>query len=190
MATGSVPATADIPPLRELPRPRAAGKERTEDGPTVRPSESKEGKEAIMKRIRLLVLLGVVAVALPLGVISAGGAGAAGRSGTTPTTSVSIRQYADFNLVGAQLDIGLNVRCTGGLGTAEVFVQQPYPETGFPATMGTGINPDVVCDGQTHYVGVTVVGAIFDPGKAYAIADVTSPGGTAHAEKWITIQVV
>ena len=140
-----------------------------------------------MKRVRLLVLLGMVAVALPLGLLK-GVAGATGGSGTS--TSVGIRQYADYNAAGVELDIGLNVRCTGGIGTAEVFVKQPPPETGFPATMGTGTNPDVVCDGQTHSVGVTVVGLVFDPGKAYVKADVVSPDGTAHAERWITILVV
>ena len=140
-----------------------------------------------MKRIRLLVLLGVIAVALPLGVVFAGGN--AGATGSTGTTSVSIRQYADFNLAGVELDVGLNVRCTGGLGTATVTVKQDRPETGAP-TMGTGMNPDVVCDGQTHSVGVTIVGAFYDPGKAYAVADVTSPTGTGHAERWITVQVV
>lgn len=139
-----------------------------------------------MKRIRLLVLLAVVAVALPLGVVFAGNAGA---SGGTTTTQVSIRQYADFNLAGVELDVGLNVRCTGGLGTASVTVKQYPPESGTPV-IGSGANPDVVCDGRTHSVGVTVVGTFYDAGKAYAIADVTSPGGTAHAERWITVLVV
>jgi hypothetical protein len=138
-----------------------------------------------MKRIRLLVLLGLVAIALPLGVVFAGGAGAAGSS----DTSVSIRQYADYNALGIELDVGLNVRCTGVLGTATVKVTQTSPETGITTT-GSGANPDVVCDGQTHSVGVTVGGLLFDPGKAYAVADVTSPDGTAHAERWITVQVV
>ena len=90
-----------------------------------------------MKRIRLLVLLGVVAVALPLGVVVAGNAGASG--GTTTTTAVSIRQYADYNLAGFELDVGLNVRCTGVLGTATVKVTQTSPETGITTT-GSGAN--------------------------------------------------
>jgi hypothetical protein len=102
---------------------------------------------------------------------------------------VSISQTADFNLGGVSLDVNLLVRCTGGSGLAEVTVNQPYPETGFPMTTGTGFNPDVVCDGHTHSVGVTLVGSVYDPGQAKAIADVTSPGGSAHAEKWITIKV-
>lgn len=138
-----------------------------------------------MKRIRLLVLLGMVAVALPLGLLQ-GVAGATGGSGT----SVSIQRYADFNLTGFELDVGLIVRCTDvdGLGTATVEVRQTSPETGTPTT-GHGANIAVVCDGQPHSVGVTVTGVLFDPGKAYAIADVTLAGGTAHAERWITIQV-
>jgi hypothetical protein len=137
-----------------------------------------------MKRIRLLILLSVLAVALPVGLLS-GGAKATGSSGT----SVSISQTADFNAFGTQLDVNLFVRCTGGLGLANVTVNQPHPETGFPATTGDGFNPDVVCDGQTHSVGVTILGAVYDPGRAYAIVDVTSPGGSAHAEKWITVKV-
>jgi hypothetical protein len=137
-----------------------------------------------MKRIRLLILLSVLAVALPVGLL-AGVAKATGSSGT----SVSISQTADFNFAGTQLDVNLLVRCSGGIGLANVTVNQPHPETGFPATTGDGFNPDVVCDGRTHSVGVTLIGAVYDPGRAYAIADVTSPGGSAHAEKWITIKV-
>lgn len=140
-----------------------------------------------MKRIRLLILLGMVAAALPLGLLH-GAAKATG--GTTPTTAVSIRQYADFNLSGVQLDVGLNVRCTGGSGTATVHVTQTPPASGHPVT-GFGTNPDVVCDGRTHSVGVTVIGTVYDAGKAYATADVTSDSlGTAHAERSIIIQVV
>ena len=134
-----------------------------------------------MKRIRLLIVLGIVAVALPLGI---GPAGATGSG-----TSVSISQTADFNTFGTQLDVNLLVRCTGGTGLAEVTVTQDSPETGVPDTTGTGFNPAVVCDGNTHSVGVTVVGVVYDPGRAYAIADVTAPSGPGHAEKWITIKV-
>jgi hypothetical protein len=140
-----------------------------------------------MKRTRLLVLLGIVAIALPLGLLH-GVAGAAGGSSTT-ATDVSIRQYADFNLNGLQLDVGLNVRCTGGLGLAKVSVTQTTPDSPHPVTGGG--TKDVVCDGQTHSVGVSVIGVLYDAGKAYATADVTSDsGGTAHAERWITVQVV
>jgi hypothetical protein len=142
-----------------------------------------------MKRIRLLILLGMVAVALPLGLLQ-GVAKATGRSGSTDTTSVAISPTADFNTYGGQLDVQLFVRCTGVSGTADVTVTQTTPDSGDPAAMGIGSNPAVVCDGQTHTVGVTVTGGLFDPGKAYAIADVNSlGGGTAHAESWINIFV-
>ena len=137
-----------------------------------------------MKRIRLLILLSVLAVALPVGLLS-GIAKATGGSGT----SVSISQTADFNAFGTQLDVNLFVRCSGGMGLANVTVNQPHPETGFPATTGDGFNPDVVCDGRTHSVGVTILGAVYDPGRAYAIVDVTAPSGPAHIEKWITVKV-
>lgn len=136
-----------------------------------------------MKRIRLLILLGMVAVALPVGLLQ--GAAKATGSGT----SVGISQTADYNTFGTQLDVNLLVRCTGGTGLAEVTVNQQTPETGVPDTTGSGFNAAVVCDGNTHSVGVTVVGVVYDPGKAYAIADVTAPSGPGHAEKSITIMV-
>lgn len=145
------------------------------------------GKDIVMKRIRMLVLLGVIAVALPLGVVFAGGAGAAGSSGTT--TSVSISQYADFNFSGTQLDVNLIVRCTGVDGLATVDVTQNRPETGGVAT-GDGFNPLVVCDGRTHSVGVTIIGTIYDPGKALATATVAAESGTATTTKMITIKTV
>jgi hypothetical protein len=153
------------------------------------PTGSKEGDRKVMKRIRLLILLGMVAVALPLGLLQ-GVAKATSSSKTTTTTatSVTISQFADFNTYGAQLDVNLLVRCTGGSGTANVTVKQTTPETADPLAEGTGFS-FVVCDGQTHSVGVTVTGGVFDPGKAYATADVTAPSGPAHTVKWITIFV-
>jgi hypothetical protein len=145
-----------------------------------------------MKRIRLLILLGMVAVALPLGLLQ-GVSKAAGGSTTTTGTYVSISQYADFNFSGTQLDVNLLVRCTtvSGLGLANVSVTQYQPETGGTAT-GDGENIKVVCDGKTHSVGVTVIGTLYDPGKALATAEVTALGGsgTASTTKWITIKVV
>jgi hypothetical protein len=157
-----------------------------------------------MKRIRLLILLSVLAVALPVGFLS----GVAKATGSS-RTSVSISQTADYNFAGTQLDVnllvrcsggmglaevtvnqldvGLNVRCTGSTGTATVHVMQTPPESTHPVS-GFGIQ-DVVCDGQTHSVGVTLIGSVYDPGRAYAIADVTAPSGPGHAEKWITIFV-
>jgi hypothetical protein len=134
-----------------------------------------------MKRIRLLVLLGMVAVALPLGLLQ-------GVAKAVPGTSVSIAPTADFNTFGSQLDVQLFVRCTGGSGVANVTVTQTTPETGAVAAMGTGF-ATVVCDGQTHSAGVTVTGGVFDPGKAKAVAEVTAPSGKAKAVQTITIFV-
>jgi hypothetical protein len=138
-----------------------------------------------MKRIRLLVLLGVVAVALPLGVVFAGGAGATGSSGTG--SSVSINYYADYEFVGGILDVGLHVSCTGGSGALDVTVTQEPPET--PYLMAAGSGPQtVVCDGRSHSVAVTVGGGIFDAGKATAKATLLAPSGDVTVTRQIQIR--
>jgi hypothetical protein len=142
-----------------------------------------------VKRIRLLVLLGMVAVALPLGVLQGlakadddGGGGGGG-------TSVSIQPYADYDFVGATIDVGLYVRCSGGSGTVIVDLNQYPPETPYPVATGSG--PQILaCDGQTHSVGVTVNGFGFDAGTAKAKATVMAPSGNKTVERWITIVVV
>jgi len=140
-----------------------------------------------MKRIRMLILLGAVAAALLVPVV-AKATGGDGGGGTT--NQVYIQQYADYDFVGTTIDVGLYVRCTGGSGDVIVNVSQSPPETPYP--VGAGSGPQiVVCDGQTHSVGVTIVGAGFDAGKAWATADLTTAsGGSAHAQRWITIIVV
>jgi hypothetical protein len=139
-----------------------------------------------VKRIRLLVLLGVAAVALPLGFLQ----GSAGATGTLPANQVYIQQYVDYDFVGTQLDVGLYVRCTGGSGAVTVNVSQSPPETPYPVGVGSGPQI-VVCDGNTHSVGVTITGFGFDAGKAWATADLTTATlGTAHAGRWVSIVVV
>jgi hypothetical protein len=143
-----------------------------------------------MKRIRLLILLGMVAVALPLGLLQ-GMAKATGSSGTT--NSVSINQYADYDFMGTNLDVGLIVNCTGtptdNSGAVVVRVDQKPPETPYP--FGAGSGPQiVVCDGRSRSVAVTIDGFGFDAGKAYATATLTSPTGTATATRQIQIRVV
>jgi hypothetical protein len=138
-----------------------------------------------MKRLRLLVLLGAIAVALPLGLTTAK---AAGTSGTTTTNSVTIDSRADFEFIGTQLDVGLRVRCYGGSGFVDVWVKQFPPETPVGAE-GTGAMP-VVCDGKTRPVGVTIEGALYDEGRAKATATLVAPSGTTTAVKWINIVVV
>jgi hypothetical protein len=105
-----------------------------------------------------------------------------------PKDSVTISQYADYGLNGTNLDIDLQVRCTGGSGFVDVQVDQYYPET--PNPLGAhGFSPPtaVVCDGQTRLVSVTIVGTLYDGGKAKAIATLVAPSGTTTAKKTITI---
>jgi hypothetical protein len=133
-----------------------------------------------MKRIRLLVLLGAVAVALPLALSTA--------HATGTTSSVSIHEQADYDAAGFVLDVGLNVRCYGGVnGLVTVQVDQYPPETPYPVGFGSGPQP-VVCDGKSHTVGVTIVGEGFDAGRAKATATLTVPmQPTVTATRWITI---
>jgi hypothetical protein len=137
-----------------------------------------------VKRIRLLVLLGMVAVALPLGVLQ-GVAKATGGSGTG--SSVSINYYADYEFVGGILDVGLHVTCSGVSGVLDVTVTQEYPET--PYVMAAGSGPqDVVCDGHSHSVAVTIGGGIFDAGKATAKATLIAPSGNKEVTRQILIR--
>ena len=125
-----------------------------------------------MKRVRMLVVLGAIAIALPLGLSAAhatGGGGGSGGSGGT--ASVSIVPYADFDTAGINIDVKLYVRCTG-TSVVDVLLQQSPPQTASPVAVGSGPQPLVVCDGQTHSVGVTVIGAGFDIGYAKATATV------------------
>ena len=137
-----------------------------------------------MKRIRLLVLAGAVAVALPLGLTTAKATGSGGK-----TNSVTIDSRADFEFAGTQVDVGLKVRCSGGSGVVDVWLDQYPPETPAPVGMGSGAMP-VVCDGKERPVGVTVEGALYDEGRAKATATLVAPSGTKTTVKWITIVVV
>ena len=138
----------------------------------------------MVKRIRLLVLLGAVAIALPVGLTSAGATGATG-------TSVTIQEHADYDAAGFVLDVGLRVRCQGGMnGLVDVQVDQYPPETPYPVTFGSGVNP-VVCDGNTRTVGVTITGEGYDAGRAKATATLMVPmQPNVTATRWITIVVV
>jgi hypothetical protein len=126
-----------------------------------------EEEGQVMKRIRLLVLLGAVAVALPLALLSAGVAAAQSAS-----ADVSIEPNAQYDVVGAILHVGLRVTCTGGAGGVVVEVTQSPPETPYPVAFGSGPN-SVVCDGQTHEAAVTIFGEGFDAGTALATATLT-----------------
>ena len=138
-----------------------------------------------MKRVRLLVLLGAIAIALPFGLLPAGATGGGGA-----TSSLSINQNAQYDVLGDIVHVGLRARCPSSPlpGTILVHLVQDPPETVMHAE-GESLVKEVVCDGQTHTVGATVFGANFDAGRAWATADFTF-GGSAHAERWINIIVM
>ena len=68
-----------------------------------------------------------------------------------------IQPDASYNLAGAVIDVGLDVKCQGGSGDVVVNVTQSPPETPYPMAAGSGPQI-VVCDGQMHSVAVTVTG--------------------------------
>jgi hypothetical protein len=155
---------------------------------------AKEGEE-VVKRVRLLILLGAVALALPFGILRAG---AATTTTSTPTADVEIEPNAAYDDIGSILHVELKARCTGGLGTAHVEVVQPSPQAGVVPGAGEGFNFDVICDGRTHEVAVTIGGASFDAGKAKATATLTVASpldpddilAEDTAVRWIDIRVV
>ena len=139
-----------------------------------------------MKRIRLLVLAGVLAAALPVGMTTAGATG-----GSEPANYVSIKERAQFDFQGTYIHVGLTVKCKNNgnpLRTVDVFVQQSYPET--PYQQGaTGLGAqNVVCDGTPRSVSLTVPAGFFDAGRAKATATLDPiTGPTATSSRWITI---
>jgi hypothetical protein len=152
-----------------------------------------------VKRIRLVILLCALAVALPLGVLS-GVAKATGSTGSS--SSLSINQNAQFDLLGGIIHVGLRARCpfmgtdpiTGDPipGTIHVHVTQ-YPPESVAQADGDSLVKEVVCDGQTHTVGASIVNPVppgFDAGRAYATAEFTLPLGAASAARWINIIVM
>jgi hypothetical protein len=142
----------------------------------------------VVKRIRMLIPLGILAVALPIGLLQ--GVAKADDGGGSPN-QVTIQEEASYILAGSVIDVGLAVRCQGGSGDVNVTVTQSPPETPFPVGAGSGPSP-VVCDGKTHEVAVTVFGFGFGAGQAWATADLTvgSPTVVAHDQRWINIVVV
>jgi hypothetical protein len=146
-----------------------------------------KGEGEVVKRIRMLTVLGMLAVALPIGLLP--GVAMAGNG-----PQVTIQEEASYILAGGTIDVGLNVKCQGGSGSGEVVVNvtQSSPPSPFAGgAAGSGASP-VVCDGQTHEVAVTVFGFGFGAGQAWATADLSvgSPTVVAHAQRWINIVVV
>jgi hypothetical protein len=139
-----------------------------------------------VKRIRLLVVAGVIATALPIGISTAGATGS-----PPPANYVTIKDKAQFNFNGTYIEVGLTVKCKNNgnpLRTVDVFVKQDYPETPFPqGATGVGAR-NVVCDGVARSVAVTVPVGLFDAGRAWAEATLDPiTGPTATAKRWITI---
>lgn len=138
-----------------------------------------------MKRIRLLVLAGAIAAALPIGMTTAGATG-----GSTPANYVEIKDRAQYHTLGTYIEVGLTVKCKSNgnpLRTVEVFVKQNYPETPYPqGATGLGAQ-NVVCDGVARPVAVTVPPGFFDAGQAKATATLDPLSPTVTATKWITI---
>ena len=138
-----------------------------------------------MKRIRVLGMLGMLAVVLPIGLLQ--GVAKADDGGGP---QVTIQPQASYIIAGATIDVGLNVKCQGGSGEVVVDVTQLPPQTPYPMAAGSGPQT-VVCDGQSHSVAVTVAGFGFDAGTALATADLTTDSAAAaHAQRSIDIVVV
>ena len=153
-----------------------------------RPVRFKERK--VVKRIRILTSLSVLAVALSVGLLPGV---AKANSGSSSPNQVNIQQQASYILASATIDVGLNVKCQSGSGNVVVSVTQSLPGSPYGGAAGDGTSP-VVCDGQMHSVAVTVAGFGFGAGTAQATADLTTTAsGTivaAHAQRSITIVVV
>ena len=137
----------------------------------------------VVKRIRMLTVLGVLAVGLPVGLVP-------GVAQADNGPQVIIQQDASYILASAVINVGLQVTCQGGSGEVIVNVTQSPPETPFPVGAGSGPSP-VVCDGQMHPVAVTITGFGFGAGDAFATADLSigSAIDVAHAQRTITIVV-
>ena len=140
-----------------------------------------------MKRVRMLAVLGGIAVALPVGLLPA-----VALADDAPN-QVTIQPEAEYIRAGSVINVGLNVRCTGGGGSGEVVVNvtQSPPETPAPVAAGSGPSPfGVVCDRQTHPVAVTVTGTGFNAGDAFAMADLMVGTQTATDQRTIDPVVV
>ena len=136
-----------------------------------------------MKRIRMLAMLGTLAVALPIGLLSGVAQAASG-------PQMTIQQDASYILASSVLTVGLDVRCQGGSGNVAVQVTQSPPQSPDGGASGFGTS-NVTCDGQMHAVAVTVTGFGFGAGDAFATADLSigSAVDVAHAQRTITIVV-
>ncbi|MBV9208934.1 MAG: hypothetical protein JO037_26785 [Actinobacteria bacterium] len=144
-----------------------------------------------MKRIRMSILLSLLAVVLPIGLFQGVAQAGEGGGGGGSQNQVIIQPQAQYILAGSVIDVGLYVKCQGGSGEVIVNVNQSPPQTPYPVATGSGPQT-VVCDGQFHSVAVTVTGVGFDAGEAWATAQLENGSATvlAQAQRWIDIVVV
>ena len=144
-----------------------------------------------MKRIRLLVLIGAVAVALPLGLTTAKA------TGGSPANSVDIHYDVQYDFNGTIAHLDLSVRCKDvglgvplGNGHLTGSISQQPPQTPYPVTYTFGI-AEAVCDNRTHAVGLTVQGEGLDTGLAKATVTLTPPaGGGSAVTRTETVNIV
>ena len=97
----------------------------TKSGSAIGLTGRSDSKGEVVKRIILLALLGSLAVVLPIGLVQ-------GAAKADEGPQVIIQQDASYNLAGAVINVGLNVKCQGGSGDVVVNVTQSPPETPYP----------------------------------------------------------
>jgi hypothetical protein len=124
----------------------------------------------------LAVVTSLIAIVLAP---SSAGAGPIASEVTTDGTAL-------WSFPGA-INVGVRVRCLGGVGTVDVTVNQPFPESTTNAS-GSGAS-QVVCDGQARTAGVLVVAPGLDVGRAFAQAVLVAPSGPATDARVIRIVI-
>jgi hypothetical protein len=102
------------------------------------------------------------------------------------SAQVAIEPVAQYDVYGFMIHVELKARCDGGprLQLVQVDLTQSHPETPWPipgGAMGSGF-ADVVCDGRTHEVGVTITGDGFDAGSAFAAATLFAGDGSSDTD--------
>lgn len=142
-----------------------------------------------MKKLVVGAAVAAAAIAVPLAVAPS----MSGATGGSPSTEISINDKADYDFQGTTLDLSGKAKCTGtgGQGMVSASVSQAPPETPFPITLSTGDNL-IVCDGQWHSFGLTILGAGYDVGRAKATVTVVPVAGSPMktVTKYITLVAV
>ena len=117
-----------------------------------------------MKRIRLLVLAGVIAAALPIGMTTAGATG-----GSTPANYVEIKDRAQYRACGTNIEVGLTVKCKNNgnpLRTVECLRDAELPRDPLPqGATGLGARTWCVTAWRARWPSAFPPGC-FDAGRA------------------------